>query len=815
MTGHTLENCAITGSCARPPIIYKQANCSDTTCDVSLHAQAADRVGQLLNTRESIEHLEQALTRVRWPAQDRGRGGGWASHRTCGSADYGGKEGGNDMSVYVSDATVCPATLQMNAPLLGDKGRWLTSGSVAQQLAPLLPLLREAILLCYAKDPRNPATLTGQKNKRAQQVYNILADSKTIYQMQVASVMMQHVFQPLYDAIGRQQHTLYGGSEGVLAAYHSVLAALDGMLISEISKKKRSSRPSQQYFGQVLASVKAEFPGEEQACRQHIVSHVHAVQSALKGRVHRVVQLHYRIADVTEEEWVLCEEQQAWVTVASDKAVAAGADIVEQWETMTEEDQSAVGKDVAQLLAAGGNLRRQLEEFSQGTLNSVTNRPEPLRKWLPLCEHLYLYFKYRLTSSAWVEGRFSVASNAARTRPNSTTATMSAVVRRHSNSTIMEYPTIIRFTDLEPGWRMGDPLPRLRSQDKSREVAVGQITAADLTDLQSEAQQIHKAVGPMYAADFIASFEKRQQRAPPREGQTEAITAPDGPEVDSEEEDDVPLWLLPGRSRANQDSPESDDDCTPLAVLATDHEDSAPLASLCRPGKAASSRTWEKGAKPRQFDEWGNVVPDDDPLATRKANYVWQDSEGVTVMLSHPVNRSRVSASTAVSEHGGRLSDYKFYSHIRVQDDGGDQHELDLRANDNKIAVVFYDEDPAGDKVLVYADIRAIYVTPAGEPFIEHGYLWDLDDLERDPGCAYFLRGLDRPIDANRELVNCDSIYHTHAACVEGVAYLYRGEDSTCLPGRAPDDEYYWSRAIDLKLGIEICADDVGKGRLL
>ena len=122
---------------------------------------------------------------------------------------------------------------QTNAPLLGDKGRWLTSGEVAQQLAPLLPLIRGAIMLCYAKDPERPETLGGKNNKRARQVHDILSDASTVYGMQVAAVMMQHIFQPISDAIGRQEHTQYGGSEGVLAAYQTAVEKLGKMTTKE------------------------------------------------------------------------------------------------------------------------------------------------------------------------------------------------------------------------------------------------------------------------------------------------------------------------------------------------------------------------------------------------------------------------------------------------------------------------------------------------------------------------------------------------------------------------------------------------------
>ena len=128
--------------------------------------------------------------------------------------------------------------------------------------------------------------------------------------------------------------------------------------------------------------------------------------------------------------------------------------------------------------------------------------------------------------------------------------------------------------------------------------------------------------------------------------------------------------------------------------------------------------------------------------------------------------------------------------------------------------VVFYDEDPSGDKLLVYADILSAYVTPQGEPFIEHGYLWDKDDLQRDPACSKFLSELDRPI-GERELINSLGVYHTHAGCIEGLVYLYRGSTASCLPSEHSDQEFFWDRAIDLEMGERVPATAVTKTRLL
>ena len=148
---------------------------------------------------------------------------------------------------------------KINTVLLGEQGRWLSSGAVAVQLGPLLPLLKQAILLCYAKVPGDPTTLTGGKQKMAQRVYKILDSTDMLFKMQVAAVMMHHIFQPLFDAIGKQQHTLFGGKEGVRKVVNEVTDKLDDMVVETqkgSSKRKAERVPGPAYFERIQACIR-------------------------------------------------------------------------------------------------------------------------------------------------------------------------------------------------------------------------------------------------------------------------------------------------------------------------------------------------------------------------------------------------------------------------------------------------------------------------------------------------------------------------------------------------------------------------------
>jgi hypothetical protein len=73
-----------------------------------------------------------------------------------------------------------------------------------------------------------------------------------------------------------------------------------------------------------------------------------------------------------------------------------------------------------------------------------------------------------------------------------------------------------------------------------------------------------------------------------------------------------------------------------------------------------------------------------------------------------------------------------------------------------------------GDDKLQQAHLLSIYIPPESNenPFaifhIEHGYLWDWDDLVQDMKCASIVRGCNVPLKEN-ELVNSLDIYNSLA----------------------------------------------------
>ena len=716
--------------------------------------------------------------------------------------------------------------MQMDTPLLGDKGRWLTAGLVAIQLAPLLSILGAAIVICYAKDPCDPATLVGKHRKQPKKIYDIVSDPTMVYKIQVAAIMTEKVFVPIHDAAGLHNHTAVGGSH-LLAVVKQVTSTLDSMVITRSRNKKRETVPSPAYFQQVLDSVVQDDDAAAAAtamvaqCSAHIVSHVRAVQAAIKERFGRLERFQYRAAQICEDKWVMLEDEAVYIKVPTSAALKAARELPLEWELLDAEDKAFLGREMHDLFE-NEMYRDCLDEFAEGQLNDVTCEPERLAKWPELVGFLVHFLEFRLVCSAYIEGRFSVASNAARTKPASTTATLSRLVRSHSNNTRDEYPTVIRFCDIDPDWQDKDGCPELPDKLKTRTVNTRRDFERDFDRLTAPAKELDRILKDEWKADFLGHYRKRkaeeiaeqaaneEARAsrPRRSRRNQAVSVEEASEDEeeqqeeqgeanlSDEEDDAPLSRLV--QRAAEDGQ--------LCYLGEDSEVVVSLLAAKKPERKGD--VWVKGKRELEVDCFGQEIPDDDPLGRRRADYVWKCPEdGVTVVLRKPLRKAPTN-STAATQHGGELKDYQFFSHIKVEDDFGEVYTFDLTHAEHRhtAALLFYALSNAGDKILIYGDLLGVYVTPDGVPYVEHGYLFDREDIATDLDCEAFLKKTEEgpagPI-GERELVNSPAVYHTHAGCIEGKIGLWQGS-ATDLPGEDPENEYFWRRAINLKTNTEV-----------
>jgi hypothetical protein len=116
----------------------------------------------------------------------------------------------------------------------------LPSATVAVQLGLLLPLLKQKILLCYAKTAGDPETLTGSKQRMKQKVYVIFDSPSMMCKMQVAAILMNGVVKHVFDATSHQNHTLFGSQKRQLMLTINLLLLL--IQWYEISHESRNGR---------------------------------------------------------------------------------------------------------------------------------------------------------------------------------------------------------------------------------------------------------------------------------------------------------------------------------------------------------------------------------------------------------------------------------------------------------------------------------------------------------------------------------------------------------------------------------------------
>ena len=145
-----------------------------------------------------------------------------------------------------------------------------------------------------------------------------------------------------------------------------------------------------------------------------------------------------------------------------------------------------------------------------------------------------------------------------------------------------------------------------------RTVSRARSFETDFERLAPEAKQVLGQMKKIYPADFTASFAKKHATQQPAAEEGDKDSSADEAEDEEDEDDyDVALSFL---------------SAAPARLGGTSDKGAADV----------NSRTWKRNGKAVQYDEeFGERLPDDDPLANRKANFVWEDTDnGIVVMLS-------------------------------------------------------------------------------------------------------------------------------------------------------------------------------------
>ena len=366
-----------------------------------------------------------------------------------------------------------------------------------------------------------------------------------------------------------------------------------------------------------------------------------------------------------------------------------------------------------------------------------------------------------------------------------------------------EWRQEVPFHEIFPSWEEGDDVPEMSEKIFNKAVELsrtkvkrGRDIKEDWDRLKPEAKRLKAEMKGLYTCEFMTGFSRTVQSLP-------AVRPPAAEAASSEEsdsDDDIPLMQqagIVGRT-SNECDPSDGDEEEEQEEEEEDPADNVPIAEMF----------WKKSEAVFQYDEFGVKIPHPHPLAVRNSDVVFKGARGEIIELNKKIKAPK--HTTAKDHCGGDLCDFEFYQKLKVYDESGDVHEIDLAKPGTPACMIRYGQDDDGDK-LQQADVLSIYLPPPDrkgirQPHIEHGYLWDWEDIRDDPECKNFVTQNDREL-ADNEVVNSTGIYNSPAEFVECKILLRHGKEH--LTG--VNDEYFWTRVIDLASGCECQVDDIEK----
>jgi hypothetical protein len=291
--------------------------------------------------------------------------------------------------------------------------------------------------------------------------------------------------------------------------------------------------------------------------------------------------------------------------------------------------------------------------------------------------------------------------------------------------------------------------------------------------LYKDASQLLVKLEPIYTADMAEAWNRRNQAH--LEGETRGAGNP----------------LL-----ADGDSDSEDDELC--------------LRDLVQKNNVVRGREEEEGEGEDEGED------EEEQLAAKRSRkrVVWDNKEDdVRVALMKPLKKSPATSSAKTYHQTSTNSSFKFYTEMEVTDDLGQTFAFDL-TKPNELAFVFYDLNDEGQKVIACADILAIYtLEDSGQPFIEHGYYYDAEDVEEADRCNVYL-AKNPPLE-EREVLDSSGVFHTPADQIEGKAFLYASKADLPDQGQPLHDlSYFCSRGWDMETFQSLDRTNIYKSKL-
>lgn len=657
---------------------------------------------------------------------------------------------------------------------LGAKTRWLTEIGVAQYVCSIADMLAEAIVLAFSKDPNQPQGLDNAKTKKAHRAYSILTSPEKQYMFAILTVLGGNFFSTMYDEVGARHHTLLGSFNG---QWREKVAAL--------RRSVTGDQPDPEFWA--LPLDVATRTGTLDACKAKIVETVTAACTIIEQRLVRMDRTVYLTAAATVEEYVPLPQQQCFIAVPTQTAIQAAGKLLEEWGRLSDRERSSLGKHMKALLSdeSDNMLRQQLKDFSQGHINPVTLKPQPLRHYKELCQYMVAYFEFMLTSSSDVESFFSTLSNLVRAnKAKSSTQTLSVLGRSMRNREEMMFLSQVPFTDIDPKWQKGALPPRwdpAAAEKRCKLVITSQQYKAMLPRAKALLETCN---GNWYKADYLGAWQRIRSVAPAcgKRASRRRIAQPQ--EKQPRQLGQTAPRKVPASREQNSDESES----------SSEDGDNMIQPSQATPSQGSPLPEHRRLSSPTAYEHLPiNMIDEARTYMVGQVKVeVWGPCNGPTDVI---VQYHKLEADEA--------QEVKFFSSLAVTDDAGVRFTFST-ASPEQAALLHYDNNSAGDKVLAYVDIVLMYELPNSQVWVEHGYLYDRDDVAALKPAGHSFAKKHGPVQVN-ELLDTVGTFHSPAYLIEGQVMIFKSPAAAADHGA---DAFFCCRAWDADTG-DLVADPV------
>jgi hypothetical protein len=124
----------------------------------------------------------------------------------------------------------------------------------------------------------------------------------------------------------------------------------------------------------------------------------------------------------------------------------------------------------------------------------------------------------------------------------------------------------------------------------------------------------------------------------------------------------------------------------------------------------AKKRVWRKDDAMIEYDEWGQKIPDANPLVMRNADFVYTYERAEIVELKGKLSKPPKYTTSTIHHRHNDLTGFVFFRHMRVYYEDGVAHDFDVSCPGKTTCMLRYGTLEDGEDKLQQADLLSIYI---------------------------------------------------------------------------------------------------------